>query len=551
MKVIRAQDPAMGHGGLVDPSGRPLSSKSPVRLATPHLQPLRMLSGTNSSYDAAAYGRRLGNWIASVMGPNAIVYNSLGTIRGRVRDLVRNNPWMKGAVETYSANIVGTGISPRWKLDDVELKKKIQMLWNQWIQYADADGMLDFYGLQTLVEKTRYQSGECLIRLRTRRMADGLPVPFQLQVLEPDYISQVSDGILANGNVVRMGIEFNALGQKLAYYLYRNHPGDTLVAFQDPLSVVRVPAEQIIHIYKVDRPGQLRGIPELASIVARMFILDQYEDAELDRKKTAALFAAFITLNQADQPIHIGFDADNQVDDQDHTIASLEPGIMQYLLPGEDIKFASPADVGPNYEMWIRMQLRGVATGCGITYEQLTGDLSGVNYSSIRAGLVEFRRKASQTQNNVLVFQMCRKVAQWFLNYAVASGALDIPDYMDDPFKYQNIMWQPDGWDWVDPLKDVNAAKQAIMAGITTRDAVVSKTSARDIEEVDQEASDDQKRADKLGLKFDTDMRTVDGATATGAKVNGANKNVVTEAPAPATAPAAPGKTAIAKQKQK
>jgi capsid protein len=83
---------------------------------------------------------------------------------------------------------------------------------------------------------------------------------------------------------------------------------------------------------------------------------------------------------------------------------------MQFLDPGEDIKFTSPSDVGGNYEAFMRQQLRSIAVGVGLTYEQLTSDLTEVNYSSIRAGLIEFRRKAAQIQHHLMVYQFCRPV---------------------------------------------------------------------------------------------------------------------------------------------
>jgi capsid protein len=123
---------------------------------------------------------------------------------------------------------------------------------------------------------------------------------------------------------------------------------------------------------------------------------------------------------------------------------------MQFLEPGEDVRFSQPGDVGGTYEAFMRQQLRSIAVGMGITYEQLTGDLSGVNYSSIRAGLVEFRRRIAMIQHHLMVFQLCRPVWNRWFELAILSNQL--PLNADTKVK-----WIPQGFDWVDPLKDIIA----------------------------------------------------------------------------------------------
>ena len=103
---------------------------------------------------------------------------------------------------------------------------------------------------------------------------------------------------LSSGNLLRAGIEFDRLGRRVAYHLYRSHPEDGALA---PMSgtggmdTVRVPAAEVIHLFRPLRPGQIRGEPWLARALAKLNELDQYDDAELVRKKTAAMFAGFIT----------------------------------------------------------------------------------------------------------------------------------------------------------------------------------------------------------------------------------------------------------------
>ena len=250
------------------------------------------------------------------------------------------------------------------------------------------------------------------------------------------------------------------------------------------------------------RPGQIRGEPWLSNVLLKLHELDQYEDAELVRKKTAAMFAGFVTRLDPDSEMF----GEKDTNDQSVAFAGLEPGTMQFLDPGEDVKFSSPADVGGTYEAFIKQQLRAISVGLGITYEQLTGDLSGVNYSSIRAGLLEFRRRCTALQHNLMVYQFCRPIWNKFIELAVLSGAIDVPN---DP-TFPLVKWIPQGFSWVDPQKEQKAQMEAVRCGFKSRAEVVSEL-GYDVEEIDAEISEDNKRADNLGLQFDSDSRTLKG----------------------------------------
>jgi lambda family phage portal protein len=269
---------------------------------------------------------------------------------------------------------------------------------------------------------------------------------------------------------------------------------------------VRIPAEDVLHVYRPIDAGQIRGLPHVAPAMVRLFLLDQYDDAELDRKKTAAMFAGFITKSAPEEPM-IG---EAEADLDGAAIASLEPGTMQVLLPGEDVKFSSPADVGGGYEAFQYRTLLAVSASLGLPYHLVTGDVRQANYSSLRAELVEFRRRVGQLQHGVIAHQLCRPVWQRWLETAVLSGALGV----DDPVAARPVQWIPPRWDWVDPLKDIQAQVLAMEAGITSRRKVVEAT-GYDVEEVDRENAADAARAAELGLRYRTSPGETQGARAT------------------------------------
>ncbi|ODN41652.1 phage portal protein [Piscirickettsia litoralis] len=458
------------------------------------------------SYEGATRGSRLANYgLSESDGPISSVSSSEQVLRSRARNIERNNSWGRSTVTTYVTNIVGTGIKPNWQLKDKTLKEEIQVLWKDWSKKADTAGTLNFYGLQALACRTQGLSGECLARFRYRRFSDPLAVPFQIELLEPDYLDMAIDKNFDNGHRLRQGIEFNKLGQKVAYYLTTEHPGDDWL-FGNP-ATKRIKARDLLQIFEPLRPGQIRGVSMLAPIILRLVDLDKYEDAELIRKTIASMITGFVT--SAAQPAANASDFMNQLmqvgSDQEKLDIAFDAGTIFKLNPGDDFRLAEADDSGDNLVTWTKNQLRGVAQGAGITYEQLTGDLEGVNYSSIRAGLLEARRRFEMLQHLILSHQFNQPVAEKWLDIAVLSGRLKIKDYWENRHIYHRIEWQPDGWDWVDPLKDAMAKVIEVRAGFKSRAAVVSESGA-DVEQLDQQNAEDQKRQRDLDLKYDSNV---------------------------------------------
>lgn len=450
------------------------------------------------AYDAAGSGRRASNWFPTTDAINAIVEGSVDTLRARSRDMVRRNPYAATARERYVSNIVGTGVVPVPKTKDKDFRSALRELWDEFVDECDADGISDFYGQQALVMGGTFEAGETFARFRPRRAEDGLAVPLQIQLLESDFLRSTMNENLASGNRIRQGIEFNGLGRRVAYHFYRDHPGDRFSL--GGIQTTRVPADDVMQVFEPLRPGQLRGLPRTAPILAKLYELDQFDDAQLVRQKIAAMFAFFFTKQQ--DPAFGGTD---DIDGRSQ-IDSIEPGTGYELLPGEDVRFPDPPQVG-NYTDFVRAQLRAIAGPLDLTAEQLTGDLAQVNYSSIRAGLLEIRRRHEQIQHGVLCFQFNRRVWRRFVVDAVISGAIDAPaDFVAAQRRYTAAKWIPQGWQWVDPEKEIKAIVLAIRSGLLTRSMAVAQY-GYDAEEIDREMAEDNARADEFGLIYESDGR--------------------------------------------
>jgi lambda family phage portal protein len=336
-----------------------------------------MIDALARAYEGAKPGRRTEGWVATGSGANAEIGPALGRLRDRSRDLVRNNPYAAKAVTALVSNMVGTGLMPRAVAEDAGVAARADRLWTAFAAAADADGLTDFAGLQALIARSLVESGEVLVRLLERRSEDGLPVPLQLQVLEADHLDSLRTGALGDGGHILQGVEFDALGRRRAYWLFPAHPGE---ARGGALVSSRIPARHVLHLFERLRPGQVRGVPWFAPAMLKLRDLDAYDEAELVRKKIEACFAAFVTGVQDEETLGRA-----RIEPDGTRVETFEPGMIEYLEPGRDVRFAAPAASG-GYAEYLRLQLHAVAAGVGLTYELMTGDLSQVNYSRSARG---------------------------------------------------------------------------------------------------------------------------------------------------------------------
>lgn len=445
------------------------------------------------SLDAAGGGKRWANG-PRVVNLNADMLSGATIAAQRAAYAARNNPNVAAAVNALVSNAVGTGIKPRSKHPDPAVREALHALWDRWERVADASGRAGgFYGQQALAVRAMIEGGESFARLRARLPEDGLPVPFQVELIARDQVPATQWQELRPGNAVRAGIEFDVLGRRVAYWVLPFNPNDpTMPVLAPTWEPTRVPAEDMLHLFRELVENQLRGLTWLAPILLRVKELDQYEDAALVRAKVAAMLAGFI-LNKDD---------DNKAwqPQPGAETPTLEPGMLVPLNPGESVEFTSPPD-DKNYDAFTKNHLRAIAAGLGVTYFQASGDLKDANYSSLRGGLVEFRRSIEQLQHLVIVPQFCDPVWRRFVTLAVMSGAIEAPDFFTDPEPYLSAEWLPPAFDWVDPLKDIRAEVESIEAGLKSRAQSVAEA-GYDVEALDAEIAADAVRAKRLGLAF-------------------------------------------------
>ena len=478
-------------------------------------------------FAGAQIGRLLGARGATASA-NAEISADGATLRYRARQLLRDNPYAISGVEKLVTALVGHGVVAQPNSGSKNLDKKIKENWEKWQKSADFDGIQTFSGLISTVLRAMISDGEAIL-LRQRINGE-----IKLRGLEADHLddSRFLYERLENGNRVYQGIEYDSRDQIAAYWLYPEHPGSLDPNRPYRAVSVRVPADDVIHLFAPTRLGQARGVTWLHAAISRLMHLENYDEAELVRARVQACFSVFVT-NQNEGPLVQNITGGAASQDSNGQVGEkIRPGAIFYPAPGSDVKFAAPQSSGISAEH-ARGVLRAVAAGLHVTYEDLTGDLSQVNYSSLRAGRLSFHRFVTRLFWETLVPRVYDRVWRLFLDHAVARGDLP-PRALNCP-----VIWTPPRYEAVDPQKDYEAMIMAVRAGaITWEDMVASfgedpETQLDRIQAVNAEL-------DKRGIILDTDPRH---RQRSGAPVDQLNPNAAPDQPA--SDPAAPEQAAV------
>ncbi|WP_273687083.1 phage portal protein [Ketogulonicigenium vulgare] len=438
--------------------------------------------------------------------------NVAGRDRARIafymRDMVRNSPFAARAQAVIANNVVGDGIIPKININaPKQMKKAKKVLQKRALRLIETSldttaidwrGLQNLYGLQRQAINTIVEAGEVLIRRRDIALdeADG-KLPLKIEVMEPDFLDTSRRLAGVDGNEVRDGIEYDANDRRVAYWLFSQHPGGEFRPGKFSVQSERVPADQILHVFRPDRPGQERGISWFTPVAEKLLNLDDYEDAQLMRQKIAACFAVFRKL---------GTDGEASPELGE----TLTPGSIMDIGPDEEVTFGSPP-VASGDDQFKNTVLRASAVGMGLSYEALTGDLSGVNFSSARIGRLEMDRNISSWQWLMMVPMLLQPMADWILEaWAELDGeefeasGLSEMIYRNDGFV--TITWVPPVRLLVDPAREFAALREAVRSGFQSRQGVVRQLGV-DPERLLQEQLQDKQQADDLGLPFDSDPR--------------------------------------------
>jgi len=417
---------------------------------------------------------------------------SLATTRAQARDLYRFNPYGHGLVNSTVAFVVGCGIRPQARVmrprkfdGNVTFNDTADSEWERWA-YEEK-----FYEKERMVLREKIVAGECLIR---KTAPKGRRIPLGLEVIKSERIADL-DSEPKDGNRIIQGVEVNSAGTPVAYHILPFDPSDNSVVFG--INPERVPADQILHIFDQLEPGQVRGLTRFLPCAGTAGNLAQYQDFILTKERLAGAFGMMVTQNQIGISETKVLTGESDTDDEGNQLAQLEGGMFWHGRPGESLTGVQSGVQPAQVDLLTTIFLRQFAVGFGGSYELISRDLSKVTYLSARQGENHDRRHWEPEQQN-LIRDFCEPLWREFIRMGALAGVIPVPEG-GNLEAYSAVEWVTDGWDWIDPSKDVAGDIEALKAGLMSPQEATAKH-GRDWYRILIEASAHKKEAEAQGL---------------------------------------------------
>lgn len=462
-----------------------------------------------SSYRGASRDRLRSSWLPGGGSADEDLLPELKDIRERSRDLNRNDAHASGITSTMTTNVVGSGIRPQSRVDmevlDINeaqanaFQKDAERVWRRWVPFADAGYRMDFYEIQQLVDRQILENGEALII--PMMLKDPVrPYSLGLQVIESDRLDTPPG--MTGDKSIRSGVRIGEKGEPISYFIQKTHPGDIRFTKRTERVFTEIPAfneygrRNVFHLYYVQRSGQTRGVPFFAPVLNYFKDLSEYAEAELVAARIAACFSLFIT-SEASMDVSSSGAYDRNPSGQ--LLESLEPGMIKHLMPGESITSFNPQRPGSSFEPFVERILKAISAALGLPYELVAKDFSKTNYSSARAALLEARRYFKMRQE-WLSRKLCQPIWEMLLEEAYLRGEVKADTFYEAQRYWTNASWIAPGWEWVDPLKEAQAAEVGLRNGIVTYSDLYAQE-GKDWEESFEQRKREQAKLKELGLE--------------------------------------------------
>lgn len=457
------------------------------------------------AYSAAAVGRLTNDWITSATSADAEIRGSFRKLVDRSRDLERNNDYMRGFLLACERNVngahrydlrsdAGEYISKKggveWQTDDLA-KRLIEDAWSDWGKKKNctANKRYSWRSVRRLAVRSLPRDGNVLIR-KIRGPAARNKYNFALQVWEIDHLD--TELFAARGraqNEIRFGIEFDDQDAIVAYHLRARHPGDHFGSVGDGYRVTRVPADDIYHTALIDRTEQTVGTPWAVAAITRLRQLGAFEEAAVVAARLGASNAVFFETTGEGE-----WTGDTDADGR--AVMDIEPGVAQQLPQGWKASPYTPHYPNITTGDFRKAMLRGICSSLGVAYTTLGNDLESVNFSSARVGLFD-EREGWKALQIFFSEELWEPIFSDWLESAILAGAINLPFAKFS--KFDRPVFKARRWPFIDPLKEIEAAKTSIALKISSRRQHIEEQGG-DVEEVFIDNRDDEKLAEKIGL---------------------------------------------------
>jgi lambda family phage portal protein len=450
---------------------------------------------SSSSYAGGGMDRMTADWAPWTMSPDWETRSVLRFMRARARQLVRDNGYCSGFVSSVSDNIVGhSGIMLQAKVRDQlgklarSTNKEIERAWSDWSEpeNCSADGYDSWIDIQRIFVETMAVDGEILLR---RLKGFDNKYNYAVQLIDSDLLDETYNVPAGPGqNEIRMGIELDTWRRRVAYHIWSRYPSD--LSGQD-YRRERIPADQIIHRFIRWRPNQMRGLTWFAPVMVAMHHMGNWSLNEVIASRAGAAKMGFI-LNKQAAAIE-GFEWKKA----DMRQMDVEPGLIEELMPGQEFAQFDPSHPATTYDQFEMAMLRSASRGLKVSQLTMTGDLRQANYSSMRAGWIPERDRwrVLQTATSMHCHRLIYR--DWISVALLSPELLSVDSRLGS--NYHEVMWKGRGWQFIDPLKDLEALKMGVDLGVDSRQHANAEQ-GRDFEDVVEELAYEQEFADETGV---------------------------------------------------
>ena len=520
-------------------SARPLWFRALSRIVGPKRLASLTLGRGQRMFESARADRLTAGWSPYTSSADSESITSLTNLRNRSRALIRDNPHAKRAQAIVVNNVIGTGLGLQATVTNnrqrlvAEINDAIEAAWSAWSRPENCHigGRLHFADIERLLISEAFEAGDVLLRIH--REGAG-PVPLSLEIIEAERLADEWEAPSSwTGNLVRQGVECDEFNRPVAYWIHEFHPGDPRRERSND-RLIRVPAEAIIHLARIDRWPQVRGVPWMHAAMTRLHQLGQFTEAAL---VAARLGAEKVMVLKETQDGRIAEALGAETNDGMLQWDSAK-GQVDILPSGTDLVDWNPQYPDAAIEPFVVHALRDLAAAFGVSYESLSRDYSRSNYSSSRLALLD-DRDGWRVLQQWYIRSVRERLHRVWLEAAVLSGAIPaigVADYVTRPAYFQAAAFKPRGWSWVDPTKEVNAYKEAVKAGfLTVGDVIAATGGGRDLEDVLKDRRQELDMMADAGLQFDTDPAIpADGQGATDLQADQQDAVDPEDQPAPA-----------------
>lgn len=435
------------------------------------------------AFAMAQHSNILNDWVNLARSVNYDIRQGASLMRKRARDLAKNNSYARKFIHSFANNIVGAdGFTLRNKAGeyikdknnkykfqlDVMANRMINDVWWEWMKKKNCTitENMSFRELSILIAKNVAIDGEVfIIHLSGKKY--GI-YGYQLQLIEPEYCDEQFNEILPNGNMVVMGVEVDENRKTVAYWFtkYKNnnelYGGANIAVSNDR---VRIPAENVTHLFIREFAYQYRGYTLLAPVSIKLKMLDGWDEAAVVNARTAACKTGILQPkdNQENSFTNYETNADGNV------VQSIEPNEIFMVPEGYSWLSHSPEYPHSQHKPFNETILRGIASGLNVSYHTLASDYSSVNYTSSRTALLD-ERDAYKNLQSWFIEHFLEEVFSRLLKMAILSGQLNLPIEKYDKFNQPYFVGRR--WQWVDPENEVNANMKAIKSYQTTYEQI-------------------------------------------------------------------------------